>query len=366
VATASRALDPEQRTSLAPFSTLGVGGEARWFARAVDQHDVEAAHRWCAERNVPLVVLGGGSNIVVADEGIDGLVLHMGLEGLTFERRSGETFAGAGAGEVWDTLIAASVARGLAGLECLSGIPGSVGGSPIQNVGAYGQEVSDTIETVTAFDREQGEMRMLSAAECRFAYRTSRFKEGEAGRFIVCGVTFRLAPGPPTVTYSEVKAHIERSRTSTPTVGDVRSAVLSVRRSKGMVLDASDPDTRSVGSFFMNPVLTDNHRERLASLAGERVPGHMTGDGRVKVPAAWLIERAGFHKGRVDGAVGISTKHTLAIVNRGGATARDVLRLATHIKRSVADHFGVLLRPEPIFLGFGTNAELEYLRMDHR
>jgi UDP-N-acetylmuramate dehydrogenase len=359
-------LDPVQRTPLAPLSTLGVGGEARWFARAVDEHDVEAAHRWCSERDVPLVVLGGGSNIVVADEGIDGLVLRIGIEGLAFERRSGETFIGAGAGEVWDTLVAASVARGLAGLECLSGIPGSVGGSPIQNVGAYGQEVSDTIETVTAFDRERGEMRMLSAAECRFAYRTSRFKEGEAGRFIVCGVTFRLLPGPPTVTYSEVKAHIERRRTATPTVADIRAAVLSVRRRKGMVLDASDPDTRSVGSFFMNPLLTEDHRERIASVAGERVPGHTAADGRVKVPAAWLIERAGFHKGRIDGPVGISTKHTLAIVNRGGATAREVLKLATDIKRAVTDHFDVLLRPEPMFLGFGTDADVEYLQMDHR
>lgn len=363
---ASRTFEPAQGVPLARLSTLGVGGEARWFARAADEQDVERAHRWCAERGLTLVVLGGGSNIVVADEGIDGLVLQIGLEGLTFERRSGETFVGAGAGEGWDTLVGACVARGLAGLECLSGIPGSVGGTPIQNVGAYGQEVRDTIETVTAFDRQRNDMRMLSAAECRFAYRTSRFKTEDAGRFVVCGVTFRLRPGPPTVTYPEVRAHIERSRTSTPTVADIRAAVLSVRRLKGMVIDTSDPDTRSVGSFFMNPLLTEDHRERIASAAGERVPGYAAADGQVKVPAAWLIERAGFHKGQVDGAVGISSKHTLALINRGGATARDVLRLATSIKRGVADHFDVLLRPEPVFLGFGGNADLDYLRMAHR
>jgi UDP-N-acetylmuramate dehydrogenase len=329
----------------------------------MEQEQVEAADRWCAEHGVPLVVLGGGSNLVIADEGFHGLVLHIALEGLMFERRVGETFVGAGAGESWDGVVAECVARGLAGLECLSGIPGSVGGTPIQNVGAYGQEVGGSIETVTAFDRERGEMRMLSATECRFAYRMSRFKGDEAGRFIVCGVTFRLHEGPPTVSYPDVAAQIERGRTTAPTLGDVRDAVLAVRRRKGMVIDPVDPDTRSVGSFFMNPMLSEDHRERIASRAGEPVPGYAAADGRVKIPAAWLIERAGFHRGDVDGAVGISTKHTLALVNRGEATARDVLRLATRIKRRVADRFDVELRPEPVFLGFGENADLDYLRL---
>ncbi len=363
---ASRALVPVERVPLAALSTLGVGGDARWFVAAADRDTVEAAHRWSRERGVPLVVLGGGSNLVVADAGIDGLVLQIRLAGIDFERRSGDTLITAGAGEAWDDLVAAAAARGLAGLECLSGIPGSVGGTPIQNVGAYGQEVGDTIETVTAYDRDRTEMRMLSAADCHFAYRSSRFKHADAGRFIVCGVTFRLRPGPATVAYPDVRAQIERSRISMPTVGDVREAVLAVRRAKGMVVDPADPDTRSVGSFFTNPVLSDDHRERIAAAAGEAVPGFAADGGGVKVPAAWLIERAGFKRGDADGAVGISTRHTLAIVNRGGASADDVIRLAVRIKRRVADLFDVLLLPEPVFAGFGDNADLAYLRMDHR
>jgi UDP-N-acetylmuramate dehydrogenase len=366
VPSAEPPFEPEPHVPLAPLTTLGIGGEAQWFLEAGDRQEVEAAHRWSVERGVPLVVLGGGSNLVVADEGIPGLVVRIGLRGTAFERRSGETFVAAGAGDSWDELVGACVARGLAGVECLSGIPGSVGGTPIQNVGAYGQEVSDTIESVTAFDRHRGEIQVLSAADCRFAYRTSRFKGDDAGRFIVCGVTFRLNPGPPTATYPDVKARIERARTSAPTVADIRAAVLSVRRVKGMVLDSADSDTRSVGSFFMNPILSDDHRERIASATGERVPGYPAADGGMKVPAAWLIERAGFHKGYADGPVGISTKHTLALVNRGGATARDVVRLAVAIKRTVADRFDVLLRPEPVFAGFGPSADLDYLRTDHR
>jgi len=363
---ASRALQPAERMPLAPLSTLGVGGEARWYVSAQTQEEVEAAHRWSHDRGVPLVVLGGGSNLVVADAGLDGLVLHMRLGGITFERRSGETFVGAGAGEPWDGLVAACVARGLAGVECLSGIPGSVGGTPIQNVGAYGQEVGETIEMVAAYDRDRAQMRMLSSAECHFAYRSSRFKAGDAGRFIVCGVTFRLRAGPPTVTYPDVRAQVERNRISMPSVGDVRDAVLAVRRAKGMVVDADDPDTRSVGSFFTNPLLGEDHRERIAAAAGEPVPGFTMAGGRVKVPAAWLIDRAGFKRGDTDGAVGISTRHTLAIVNRGGATSADVLRLAVRIKRRVAELFDVLLQPEPVFAGFGDNTDLTYLRMDHR
>jgi len=363
---ASRRFVPSERVPLAPLSTLGVGGEARWFAAADDHDDVVAAHRWSQERGIRLTVIGGGSNLVVADAGIDGLVLHIRLGGIMFQRRSGETLADAGAGEPWDDLVAASVARGLVGLECLSGIPGSVGGTPIQNVGAYGQDVSETIETVTAYDRDRTEMRMLSAAECRFSYRSSRFKSGDADRFIVCGVTFRLRAGLPTITYPDVRAQVKRRRIRAPTVGDVRDAVLAVRRSKGMVVDPADPDTRSAGSFFTNPVLTEDHRERIASAAGEPAPGFAVAGGRVKVPAAWLIDRAGFKRGDADGAVGISTRHTLAIVNRGGASAADVLRLAVRIKRRVADRFAVLLQPEPVFAGFDDDSDLAYLRMDHR
>ena len=352
--------------SLAPLSTLGVGGTAEWFASAGTLADVGSAHVWAHERGLPLVVLGGGSNVVIADEGVRGLVLHNRIGGVVFESRSGETVVSAGAGEPWDALVSACVARGLAGVECLSGVPGGVGGTPIQNVGAYGQEVGDTIATVTAFDREDGQMHALPAAECGFAYRTSRFKTTDADRWIVCGVTYRLRTGDPVVGYPDVQMQLEGRGIAAPTVSDVREAVLTVRRRKGMVLDLLDADTRSVGSFFINPNLTEDHREQIASTSGASVPGYARADGRVKVPAAWLIEQAGFRKGHADGAAGISTKHTLALVNRGGATAADIVRLAAGIKRAVADRFDVMLRSEPVFLGFTSNPDLDYLRTDHR
>jgi UDP-N-acetylmuramate dehydrogenase len=201
----------------------------------------------------------------------------------------------------------------------------------------------------------------MRASECGFSYRMSRFKSVDEGRFVVCDVTFRLRPGPPTATYADVASYLKRADISSPTISLVREAVLRIRRSKGMVVDARDPDSRSVGSFFMNPVVAEADRERVASIAGERPPGFATGDGRVKIPAAWLIERAGFAKGHVDGAVGISTKHPLALVNRGGATAADVLRLARAVKRAVGDRFDVWLRPEPIFVGFDADPDVAFL-----
>lgn len=359
-------LRPEPDVELAPFTTLGIGGRAQWLARAESVELVGAAHAWCRERALPLTVLGGGSNLVISDAGVRGLVLLNQLRGVVFERSGGETRVSAGAGEPWDELVSACVTRGLVGIECLSGIPGSVGGTPIQNVGAYGQEVGDTIERVTAFDRDQSCIQELSAADCRFAYRGSRFKSEEAGRWIVCGVAFRLQTGEPTVSYPDLRAHLERSRTAHPRGTDVRDAVLAVRRAKGMVIDPADSDTRSVGSFFVNPILSEDQRERLASVVGERAPGFAQQDGRVKVPAAWLIERAGFHRGLTDGAVGISSKHTLALVNRGGATAADIIRMARRISDAVADRFDVCLKPEPVFLGFESDPWSDSLQMESR
>jgi UDP-N-acetylmuramate dehydrogenase len=288
-------------------------------------------------------------------------VLQIAIHGVSITQKSGDTIVKAGAGEEWDALVEAVVARGLAGVECLSGIPGTVGGTPIQNVGAYGQEVANTIERVTVYDRDADEIRSMSAAECGFAYRMSRFKADEAERFVVCDVTFRLRPGAPTTTYADVAAQLRRAEVSHPSVSMVREAVLSIRRSKGMVVDAADPDSRSVGSFFMNPIVTAADAERVASVAGDQPQCFAMADGRVKIPAAWLIERSGFRKGYIDGAVGISTKHTLALVNRGGATATDVLRLATLVKRGVGERFGVWLRPEPVFVGFADHPGVKFL-----
>ena len=347
---------------LAPFTTLGVGGAARAFVRAETADDIAHAHRWCHDRTAPLFVLGGGSNIVISDAGVDGLVLQIALGGLTFTADRGDTLVIAAAGTRWDDLVAAAVARDLAGVECLSGIPGSVGGTPIQNVGAYGQEVAETIESVTAFDRDSGRVVTLTAAECEFSYRMSRFKTRDVDRFIVCSVTFRLRQGSATAKYPDVQRYLAHHGVSAPTLSDVRDAVLAIRRGKGMVVDPADPDSRSVGSFFMNPIVTPAARDRVAAIAGDAVPAYTVDAGHVKLPAAWLIERSGFHKGFTDGAVGISTKHPLALVNRGGATARDVLRLATRIKRQVAERFGVSLRPEPIFAGFAADPDVEYLQ----
>ena len=290
-------LAPRANVPLAALGTLGVGGAARWFVRAEHADDVAAARRWCEEQRIPWFVLGGGSNVVIADRGFDGLVVQIGISGITASRDGEDTLMTAGAGESWDDLVETIVSRGLAGVECLSGIPGTVGGTPIQNVGAYGQDVSSTIELVTVYDCEDHTVRSMRAAECGFSYRMSRFKGADEGRFVVCDVTFRLRPGPPTATYADVAAYLKRSTISNPTVSIVRDAVLDIRRAKGMVVDARDPDSRSVGSFFMNPVVTEADRERVASIAGERPQGFATGDGRVKIPAAWLIERSGFTQG---------------------------------------------------------------------
>ena len=340
---------PEEGVPLAPLSTLGVGGAARWFARATRIEHVIAADGWAASRGAPLFVLGGGSNLVIADEGFDGLVLQVALSGVKAALRGADMMVSAGAGEPWDALVEFAVGRGLAGIECLSGIPGTVGGTPIQNVGAYGQEVSSSIESVTAFDRREQRTLVLSPSECGFAYRMSRFKQQDAGRFVVCEVVFRLRPGsPPAVTYPDVIDYLSRQGIASPGVCDVRDAVLTIRRRKGMVIDADDPDTRSVGSFFMNPVVDGATFERI----GTSTPHFAMENGKVKVPAAWLIERSGFARGHVDGGVGLSSKHPLAIINRAGATARDIVRFARRIKTAVRDRFGINLRPEPVFIGF--------------
>ena len=346
---------PQENVPLAPLTTLGIGGAARWFARATRVEHVAAASGW---RGAPLLVLGGGSNLVVSDEGFDGLVLHIGITGIKAALRGGEMIVSAGAGDSWDGFVEFAVSRGLAGIECLSGIPGTVGGTPIQNVGAYGQDVAPVIESVHAFDREKQGTVQLSPSECGFGYRMSRFKQQDAARFIVWEVSFRLRPGgAPTVTYPDIIDYLSTHSSGSPDVRAVREAVLNVRRRKGMVIEATDPDTRSVGSFFMNPVVDRAAFDRIAP-----APHYLMENDSVKIPAAWLIEQSGFARGHVDGRVGLSTKHPLAIINRGGATARDVIRLARTIKRAVVDRFGVALRPEPVFVGFSDDPDVEYLR----
>jgi len=355
---------PQPGVPLSPLTTLGIGGPARWFVRATTVDEVAAAWRWTREQGLPLFVMGGGSNLVIADGGFDGLVMQVAIRGTVVAPRGAETMLRAGAGETWDDVVADAVSRGLAGLECLSGIPGCVGGTPVQNVGAYGQEVADTIREVTVFDLGAACVTTMPASACGFAYRTSRFKHDDAGRFVICDVTFALGSGPPGISYPDLAGCFQGRRRDSVTLAEVRQAVLAIRRRKGMVIDAADPDTRSVGSFFVNPVVAAGVHARLVAASGEAAPGFPLPDGQVKIPAAWLIERAGFARGARRGRAGLSSKHPLAIVNGGGASAREVVDLAAEIKRQVADRFGVALRPEPVFVGFGGDPAVAYLQKD--
>jgi UDP-N-acetylmuramate dehydrogenase len=317
---------------------------------------------------VKLFVLGGGSNLLVRDEGFDGLVVQMAIMGI---ESCGEGCLSAGAGESWDGFVEYAVERGLAGVECLAGIPGSVGGTPVQNVGAYGQEVAETIELVRAFDLSAGAFVELGKAECRFRYRESLFNTDEPGRYVVSRVRFQLrVGGEPTLKYAELRrrfevrmqAQVSEARPGAPgavaglTLAEVARTVREIRREKGMLLVEGDTDCRSAGSFFKNPVVGVEVLERVAAAAGVAEVPHWTvdsngGEGRVKVPAAWLLERAGFVKGYGEGAAGISTRHTLALTNRGGAKCADIERLQGEIVRGVEARFGIVLQREPVVVG---------------
>lgn len=341
-----------ERVALAPLTTLGVGGRARWFVRATDEATVVAAHVWARRRGLALRVLGGGSNLVVADAGVEALVMQIAIRGLTMREADGVGEMTAAAGEPWDDVVRATVERGWAGLECLSGIPGLVGATPIQNVGAYGQEVSDTVTAVLALDTQAGDVVTLPAARCGFAYRDSVFKSEQPGRWVVLAVTYRLRPGgSPTLGYADVARHLAAHGVVHPGLTDVRAAVLAIRRAKSMVLDdPADPNRRSCGSFFLNPILDPGQAEAVAVRAGDpAMPRWPQADGRVKLSAAWLIERAGFSRGERWGAVGLSTRHTLALVAHEGARAADVLAFARHVGDTVTAQFGVRLTPEPVF-----------------
>ncbi len=352
---------PEPGLRLAGLTTLGVGGPARWYARAESVHEVREADAWAREQGMPLTVLGGGSNVLIADEGFAGLVMRVCSLGISHSSDGADVLVKAAAGESWDDVVAWAVAHELAGIECLSGIPGTVGGTPIQNVGAYGQEVSRAIESVVVFDRTTRTTMPLAPEACEFGYRTSRFKTRDVGRFVICEVTFRLRRGVPTISYPDLIRYFGERGMRMPTLADVRNAVLTVRRSKGMVIDVTDVDTRSVGSFFTNPVVAEDAVDEIERQVHQRPPAYAAGPGLMKVPAAWLLEHAGFRRGYGKGSVGLSSKHPLAIINRGGASARAIVGFAAAIKRSVADKFGVSLVPEAAFIGFGGDDEVRYL-----
>jgi UDP-N-acetylmuramate dehydrogenase len=317
---------------LADLTTLRLGGPADSYVEVYEEAELTEQARDAA------LIMAGGSNVVVADQGVPGKVVRIATHGV---ERDGTRLTVA-AGEDWDALVARCVEDGLQGFECLSGIPGSVGATPIQNVGAYGQEVAETVVSVKVLDRATGRIEQMSADECGFVYRGSVFKYRD--RRVVLSVTFNLTESPESgsLRYAELARTLDIPIGGTAPLQDVRDAVLRLRRGKGMVIDPADPDSVSAGSFFTNPIL---------DAVPDGAPAWPEADGRSKTSAAWLIEQAGFHKGYGNGRAGISTKHTLALVNRGGATTAELMALAHEIAAGVQDRFGIALHPEPVLVG---------------
>ena len=360
----------QENVPLAPLTTLQVGGAAHYFAELKRESEVSEAVQFARGRDLPLFVLGGGSNLVVADSGWPGMVLKIAVGGISTlnpdsknNDKSNAVLFSVGAGVDWDDFVAQAVVQNCAGVECLSGIPGSVGGTPVQNVGAYGQEVSDTIESVRAFDTQTDRIVVLPRPACGFRYRSSIFNTTERGRYIILRVNYRLKRGgTPALKYADLQRHFaERlAAKQMPTLAETRDAVRAIRRSKGMLIVPGDDDCRSAGSFFKNPVLTEEEFKELAERAsaeGLEIPSYPVVhseplDSQHKVSAAWLVEHSGFAKGYAAGAAGISGKHALALINRGAAHASDIVALKDEIQQAVQRAWGILLEPEPVFVGF--------------
>ncbi len=345
----------QENIPLAPLTTFQIGGPARFFVEAKSRAEAEEAVAFARQRDLPLLVLGGGSNLVVSDSGWSGLVLKIAIAGIEQQSESdGKILFDVGAGEPWDRFVSRAVAAQCAGVECLSGIPGSVGGTPVQNVGAYGQDVAETIESVEVFDRKDGQVRELCREACGFAYRSSIFNTSERDRFIILRVRYVLTlGGEPQLEYADLTRHFA-GRETRPNLAETREAVRHIRALKGMLIVPGDPDCRSAGSFFKNPVLTELQHEDLRQRArakGFDVPSYPLLEKNKKVSAAWLVEKSGFSRGYGFGRVGISSKHALAIVNRGGATAAEVIALRDQIQHRVEDIWRVRLDPEPVFVG---------------
>lgn len=351
----------EERVSLGPLTTMGVGGPARFFTRATSIAELSHALRFARSLSLPVFVLGGGSNLVVADGGIEAVVIRVEMDGFTIDRPSeGVAKARIGAGVRWDVVVERAASEGLAGIECLSGIPGSTGATPIQNVGAYGQEVGDVIERVVGIDRETQERVEMDRAACELGYRDSIFKRALRDRLVVVEVELELRAGgfAAPLRYGELSRALGEGPHP---VALVRSTVIELRRAKGMVLDDSaGPDAHSAGSFFMNPIVAASVADRVEATARERgaldasakMPRFDAGPGEVKLAAGWPIERAGLTKGTRRGNVGLSTRHALAVVNVGGARASEIVAFAREVRDTVEGAFGVRLRAEPELVGF--------------
>jgi UDP-N-acetylmuramate dehydrogenase len=355
----------QENVPLAQYTTLGVGGPARWFARVTSQHQLLDAVAFARPRRLPIFVLGAGSNLLVSDKGFPGLVIHAffgnhvivhpHLQSFDSQPNPTTLTVSVDAGTIWDDFVLSICKQGISGVECLAGIPGLVGGGPIQNIGAYGQEIANTIHTVTALDLDSLNYVELDREACRFAYRSSLFNTTHRNRYIVTCVTFQFdLAAKPNLTYADLTRHFAATD-APPSPLEIYHAVRAIRARKGMLLVEGDPDAHSAGSFFKNPVVQDTALARIAAtldIAHTEIPNWPAGEGRVKLPAAWLVERAGFHKGFRMGRAGISTKHTLALVNLGGATASEIISLRDAVIHKVEERFALRLEQEPVLLGF--------------
>jgi len=349
----SSTLAVHQNVLLAPFTTLRIGGPARYFIEIHSEPELFEAVAFAREHNLPIFVLGGGSNLLVSDSGFDGLVLHIALDGpVHFSRNGSSIESTVSAGIEWNAFVLAACEQGISGIECLAGIPGSVGGTPVQNVGAYGQEVAETITSVRALDLATTSLVELSNAECGFAYRQSIFNSSDRGRYIVTAVSFRFdASAKPHLKYADLARHFDAAL---PMPIEVYHAVREIRHRKGMLLVEGEPDCRSAGSFFKNPVVPQATLGNIAAtvnLDPAQIPHWPAGDNQIKLPAAWLLEQAGFPKGFALGNAGISSRHTLALINRGHATAADIVALRDTIRKAVDQHFAIELEQEPVQVG---------------
>jgi UDP-N-acetylmuramate dehydrogenase len=346
----------QENVPLAQYTTLGVGGPARWFVRVTSQDQLLEAVTFARARNLPIFVLGGGSNLLVADVGFNGLVIHAIFTGHSVMNRT-TTSISVDAGVIWDDFVLSICQQGISGIECLAGIPGLVGGGPIQNIGAYGQEIASSILNVTALDLDTLTYITLDREACRFAYRGSIFNTMHRNRYIVTAVEFHFDPAAkPNLTYADLARHFAAAA-SPLTPLEIYHAVRTIRARKGMLLVEGDPDSHSAGSFFKNPVVEQSAITRIAAtlnIAPTEIPNWPAGQAKIKLPAAWLIERAGFHKGYQMGRAGISTKHTLALVNLGNATAAEIIALRDAVTHKVEERFAIHLEQEPVLLGFTT------------
>lgn len=355
----------QENVPLAQYTTLGVGGPARWFVRVTGQQQLLDAVAFARARRLPTFVLGGGSNLLVSDEGFPGLVIHAvfgdhvvvhpALQSFDSPSSPTSMTVSVDAGTSWDDFVLSICKQGISGVECLAGIPGLVGGSPIQNIGAYGQEVATTIRNVTALDLDTLTYVTLDRSACRFAYRSSIFNTTHGNRYIVTGVEFQFdLAAKPNLAYADLARHFAAAPTP-PTPLEIYHAVRAIRARKGMLLVEGDPDSRSAGSFFKNPVVEQATIPRIAAtlnIAPTEIPSWPASKAKIKLPAAWLIERAGFHKGDQMGHAGISTKHTLALINLGNATASEIIALRDAVIHKVEERFAIHLEQEPVLLGF--------------